>query len=126
MAESRVIQDSDESDAELSDAGSSIDPLQHQGPPADVDSHTEQSANEGQAHVVEKTRQDVVDGIGISTESNEPVVNFDSFLATQSQDATIATASQRAREEMWIGGGVVDTVGELCMDVAGGVYTGLD
>lgn len=112
MAESRVIQDSDESDAELSDAGTSIDRLQHQEPL--VDSHTEQRDNEGQAHVVEETEQDIMDGGGMGTESSEPVVNFDSFLATQSQDATIATASQRAREEMWMGGGVVDTVGELC------------
>lgn len=114
MAGPRVIQDSDESDSELSDTASSIDPLQDQEhPPA----HTRD--DNGQ---VEESNDVPPDHGGMVTESSEPVVNFDRFLAMQSQDGTLVTASQKQREELWIGG-VADNVGEFSSESEGfGLY----
>ena len=114
MAESRVIQDSDESDAELSDAGSSIDPLQAQDQDQEPPVHVRPEDREEGQSTVEGTRDDAVDwaGTGMVTGSSEPLVNFDCFLAMQNQDVPVS-ASQTEREEMWIDGRMVDTVGEL-------------
>ncbi|KAL1959132.1 hypothetical protein VTO42DRAFT_2919 [Malbranchea cinnamomea] len=105
-ADGRVIQDSDDSDAEISDAATSIDPLQ------DTTSTHGPSANVGTSRMdYRETRTDnnVHDnqhwGSG-SADRVELPVNFDSFPAAQSEDATQVSSSQMLREQLWLGGGV--------------------
>ncbi|EEQ89468.1 uncharacterized protein BDCG_04588 [Blastomyces dermatitidis ER-3] len=126
MPFSLVIQDSDDSDAELSDIATSIDPLQNNTTTANpaitlrgfppIDQYEQHASNNNSNYnnqVVGETT--IGNGNGAESNSNnhgppsfDPnlSVNFDQFLASQSQDQAetgSVSLSQQQRERAWLG-----------------------
>ncbi|KKZ60742.1 hypothetical protein EMCG_04590 [[Emmonsia] crescens] len=118
-----VIQDSDESDAELSDISTSIDPLQDNTtttntvitlrdfPP--IYQHEQYDSNNTTNQVVEETINGTGNGPDSDYNNHAPPsfdpnlsVNFDQFLTSQSQDQIVTgpvSLSQQRRERAWLG-----------------------
>ncbi|QSS53028.1 hypothetical protein I7I53_00154 [Histoplasma capsulatum var. duboisii H88] len=127
MPSDLVIQDSDESDAELSDIATSIDPLQDNKTTAKSvvilrdflppDQHAQYPRN-GDNDDNNQLAEETINGIGSGADlhpnthgapSFDPTisVNFDQFLTSQSQDQTATgsvSLSQQRRESAWLGG----------------------
>jgi hypothetical protein len=95
MAGGRVVQDSDESDAEISDAATSIDPLQDDmssdrtGAQPPDGHHSASQSNDPQAHA----------NRSIDDEDTGGTVNFDSFLLSRSYDGEQFATLQHERQE---------------------------
>ncbi|KLJ07699.1 hypothetical protein EMPG_16834 [Blastomyces silverae] len=126
MPSNLVIQDSEDSDAELSDFSTSIDPLQDNTttanpaitlrdfPPID---HYEQNTSNNDSNynnqVVRETNFGNGNGAGRNSNNHGPPsfdpnlsVNFDQFLASQSQGQAATESvslSQQQRERAWLG-----------------------
>ncbi|OJD28290.1 hypothetical protein ACJ73_00312 [Blastomyces percursus] len=125
MPSNLVIQDSDDSDAELSDIATSIDPLQDNTTTANpvitlrdfppIDQYEQNSSNNEtnyNSQVVGETIIGNGDGAERSWSNHEPPsfdpnlsVNFDQFLASQSHDQAetgSVSLSQQQRERAWL------------------------
>ena len=102
MADKRVIQDSDDSDGDVSDSAASIDPLQDASSAGLRTSKRIGTSDKGEDLGQYNDSQSEKLGASEHRDNGDIMVDFDTFLVSPNRDAQQITASQQAREELWI------------------------
>ena len=102
MADKRVIQDSDDSEGYISDSAASIDPLQDASSAGLLMSKRVGSNDDGENLGQYNGLQSKNLGGSKHQDNGDIMVDFDTFLVSPNRDSQQITASQQAREELWI------------------------